>query len=312
MNRRSFSAVVACGALSITAFLPKNSFASSQRSQIKVALQNLEKKAHGRLGMHLVDTATGREYGYRSDERFMMLSSFKLLASALVLARVDRGDESLERRIRYRKQDLVPWSPVTEAYADGEGLTLAQLCHATITTSDNTAANLILASYGGPEALTAFARQIGDAVTRLDRVEPELNIRVGAEPLDTTSPRAMAKTMQTVLMGNVLSPPSRQLLLQWLLANTTGDKRLKAGIPTDWTIGDKTGTNKTDSNDIGILLPPRSAPVIVTAYLAETAVSGQLRDETLAEVGRLAAAMFLDDREAAGQTLRRPPGGVGM
>lgn len=291
MNRRSFSAAVACGIIGINALLPKNSFANGQQPQIEVALQNLEKKAQGRLGVHIVDTATGREYGYRSDERFMMLSSFKLLASALVLARADRSDESLERRIRYRKQDLVPWSPVTKAFADGEGLTLAQLCHAAITTSDNTAANLILASYGGPEALTAFARQIGDAVTRLDRIEPELNVRVGAEPLDTTSPRAMTKTMQALLTGNVLSPPSRQLLLQWLFANTTGDKRLKAGIPTGWTIGDKTGTNKTDSNDIGILLPPRGAPIIVTAYLAEAVVSSQLREETIAEVGRLAASI---------------------
>jgi beta-lactamase class A len=287
MDRRSFSAAMACAALG-TVLLPKNSFAASQQTQMTQTLQNLEAKAQGRLGVHMVDTATGQEYGYRSDERFMMLSSFKLLASALVLARADRGEESLERRIRYRKQDLAPWSPVTEAHADGEGLTLAQLCHATITTSDNTAGNLILASYGGPKALTAFARQLGDTVTRLDRNEPELNVRTGAEPLDTTSPRAMAKTMQTLLTGKALSAPSRQLLQQWLLANTTGGKRLKAGIPTGWTIGDKTGTNKTDSNDIGILLPPQGSPIFVTAYLADSAASPQTKDETIAEVGRLA------------------------
>lgn len=290
MHRRNFSAAMACAALGSTALLPKNSFATTQQTQITVALKKLEAKAQGRLGVHMVDSASGQEYGYRSDERFMMLSSFKMLASALVLARADRGEESLERRIRYRKQDLVPWSPVTEAHADGEGLTLAQLCHATITTSDNTAGNLILASYGGPKALTAFARQLGDTVTRLDRNEPELNVRVSAEPLDTTSPRAMAKTMQALLTGSTLSPSSRQLLQQWLLANTTGGKRLKAGIPTGWAIGDKTGTNKTDSNDIGILLPPQGAPIFVTAYLADSAASSQLRDETLAEVGRLVAS----------------------
>jgi beta-lactamase class A len=285
MHRRTLSAAMACAALGTTALLPKNSFASSPQTQITATLQKLEAKAQGRLGVHMVDTTSGQEYGYRSDERFMMLSSFKMLASALVLSRADRGEESLERRIRYRKQDLVPWSPVTEAHADGEGLTLAQLCHATITTSDNTAANLILASYGGPKALTAFTRQLGDTVTRLDRKEPELNVRKGI--LDTTSPRAMAKTLQALLAGNALSPSSRQLLQQWLLANTTGGKRLKAGIPTGWAIGDKTGTNKTDSNDIGILLPPQGAPIFVTAYLADSAASSQVKDETLAEVGRL-------------------------
>ncbi len=149
----------------------------------------------------MLNTATGHEYGYRSDERFMMLSSFKVLARALVLHRVDAGQESLERRIPYTKKDLITWSPVTEQHADGEGMTLAELCEATITTSDNTAANLILPTYGGPAALTAYARGLGDGITRLDRIEPHLKLRVGDEPLDTTSPRAMVGTMQRARAG---------------------------------------------------------------------------------------------------------------
>lgn len=289
MHRRAFSASIACTTLGSTVLLPKNSFANQPHQSFAHALQALETRAQGRLGVHVVDTTNGRDYGYRSDERFMMLSSFKLLASALVLARVDRGEESLARRIRFRKQDLVAWSPVTQAHADGDGLSLAQLCEATITTSDNTAANLILASYGGPKALTAYARQLGDAVTRLDRTEPTLNVRNGTEPMDTTSPRAMAQTLQTLLIGPALTPASRQQLRQWLLANTTGEKRLKAGLPAGWTIGDKTGTNKTDTNDIGILLPPQGAPLLVTAYLAESAASNEVREATLADVARLVA-----------------------
>ena len=289
MHRRTFSASIACATLGSTVLLPKNSFANQPHQSFAHALQALETRAQGRLGVHVVDTTNGRDYGYRSDERFMMLSSFKLLASALVLDRVDRGEESLARRIRFRKQDLVAWSPVTQAHADGDGLSLAQLCEATITTSDNTAANLILASYGGPKALTAYARQLGDAVTRLDRTEPTLNVRNGTEPLDTTSPRAMAQTLQTLLIGPALTPASRQQLRQWLLANTTGGKRLKAGLPAGWTIGDKTGTNKTDTNDIGILLPPQGAPLLVTAYLAESAASNEVREATLADVARLVA-----------------------
>lgn len=288
MHRRTFSASIACTTLGSTMLLPKNSFADQTHRTITDALHALEIRAQGRLGMHVVDTANGRDYGYRSDERFMMLSSFKLLASALVLARVDRGEDSLARRIRYRKQDLVAWSPVTQAHADGDGLSLAQLCEATITTSDNTAANLILASYGGPKALTAYMRQLGDTVTRLDRTEPALNVRNGTEPLDTTSPRAMAQTLQTLLIGPALTPASRQQLRQWLLANTTGGKRLKAGLPPGWTVGDKTGTNKTDANDIGILLPPQGAPLLVTAYLANSTASHEARESTLAEVARLA------------------------
>jgi beta-lactamase class A len=268
---------------------PADSSPGSAPVQARVAarLRELEVAAQGRLGVYILDTASGQGYGYRADERFMLLSSFKLLACALVLHRVDSGLESLQRRIPYTQQDLIVWSPVTERHADGEGMTLGALCEAAITTSDNTAANLILSSYGGPAALTAYARALGDQVTRFDRIEPALNSNAGDAPLDTTSPRAMVGSMQQVLLGDALSAPSRDQLNQWLLGNTTGGNRLKAGLPADWSIGDKTGTNGTDANDIGVIRPPGRAPLLVAAYLSDSAVSGPQKDATIAAVGRL-------------------------
>lgn len=291
MDRRTFFLTPGAGLLCSLSGLPiKNALADS--SSLQDALLDIEATARGRLGMYIIDTANDRELGWRSDERFLMLSSFKLLASALVLARADRGEDSIERRVRYRQQDLVPWSPVTEKHVGGDGLSLAQLCEATITTSDNTAANLILASYGGPVALTAFARQLGDTATRLDRTEPELNFRAASgEPLDTTSPRAMANTVRKLLVGDALTPSSRGRLLRWLLANTTGGKRLRAGVPAGWSVGEKTGTAGNDANDIGIAIPPQRAPLIVTAYLAESATDSATRDSALASVGRLLAQL---------------------
>ena len=257
---------------------------SSQLADLQAHCQALEAKAQGRLGVCIINTATGEQWGWRAHERFMMLSSFKLLASALVLHRVDQRQESLQRRIAYPRSALIPWSPVTEKHADGPGLTLAELCAATITTSDNTAGNLILESYGGPAALTAYARQLGDGVTRLDRNEPTLNHPSSDGLRDTTSPHAMAQTLHKLLMGNALSAASRQQLQAWLLGNTTGGKRLKAGGPAHWQVGDKTGTNATDANDIGILIPPQSPPWIVTAYLAGSNAEGAVKDACLAQV----------------------------
>lgn len=290
-NLKTRRVVSSFAALALLSGFGISALAASPAQQRRVAsantrLRELEAAAQGRLGVHIVDTATGREFGHRADERFMMLSTFKLLACAVVLSGVDAGKESLDRRIIYSKPDLVAYSPVTEKHVGGEGMTLAQLCEATLTTSDNTAANLILASYGGPAALTALARKLGDSVTRLDRTEPELNVK---QPglMDTTSPRAMALTMQKVVLGDALSYPSRKLLQQWLLANTTGDKRLKAGLPPDWRIGDKTGTNKTDTNDIGVVWPSNQKPWLVTAYLADSQANSEVREATMAHVGAL-------------------------
>ena len=292
MNRRNFSSMALVGlALSPACSYSEKAGAATAASpqlQREVAhrLRELERSSRGRLGVHILDTASGAEFGHRADERFLMCSTFKLLASALVLQRADHRQESLDRRIVFRQADLVAYSPVTETRTGGAGMSLAELCEATLTTSDNTAANLIVASYGGPPAVTAFARSLGDTVTRLDHVEPALNTWHGPVS-DTTSPRAMLHSLQRVTLGDALAPTSRDTLLRWMRANTTGETRLKAGLPTGWTIGDKTGAADNTSNDIAVVWPPNRAPLLVTAYLTRSAASFEARNATLAQVGAL-------------------------
>ena len=265
---------------------PRAAASDDLRRTLDVRFREIERTSRGRLGVQIVDTATGAEYGHRADERFLMCSTFKLLASALVLHRADRGLEKLDRRIVFGKEALVPHSPVTEQHLGGAGMTLAELCEATMTTSDNAAANLILASYGGPAAVTAFVRTLGDRTTRLDRYEPHLNR--WDDERDTTSPSAMLASLGKVALGDALAPPSRELLVRWLRANTTGDTRLKAGLPAGWAIGDKTGAGDGTTNDIGIVWPPAGrAPLLVTAYLTRSSASFEARNAALAQVGRL-------------------------
>lgn len=293
MNRRTFAslALLALATTRAGAHSEKVRAAGSLPLDLTQRLREIERSSGGLLGVHILDTATGAEFGHRADERFLMCSTFKMLASALVLRRVDLGQESLERRIVFGAADLVPNSPVSEQRVGGNGMSMAELCEATLTTSDNVAANLILASYGGPAALTAFARSIGDTETRFDRNEPSANIWDGLR--DTTTPRAALHGMQRVLLGDVLTPQSREQLRQWMLAATTGAKRLKAGLPAGWTIADRTGaaSDKNDggtSNDIAVVWPPGGrAPLLVTAYLTRSSASFEARNATLAQVGSL-------------------------
>ena len=255
-------------------------------------LQALERRHGGRLGVSILDTASGKRTGHRADERFPMCSTFKFLAAAQVLARVDRGEEELQRRIVFARKDLVAYSPMTEKHVGAPGMTLAELCHAAITLSDNTAGNLLLDSFGGPAGLTAFARVLGDTATRLDRRETELNEAIPGDPRDTTTPTAMLDDMRRLLLGDALSPVSRKQLGDWLLANTTGGSRLRAGLPSDWRVGDKTGTSDNGvSNDIAIVWPPGRAPLLVTAYYAESTVPQETRNAVLAQVGEIAAGL---------------------
>jgi beta-lactamase class A len=257
------------------------------------AFARIEAARGGRLGVAVIDTGSGARAGHREDERFPILSTFKLLAAAAVLARADAGRESMDRRVRYTEADLVTHSPVTSRHV-ATGMTLAELCEATMVTSDNTAANLLLDAIAGPAGLTAWLRGIGDPVTRLDRREPELNEARPGDPRDTTTPAAMAADIRALALGEVLSAGSRARLVGWLRGNRTGDARLRAGLPAGWTAGERTGTGgRNTSNDVGLLFPPGgAAPVIVAAYLNEGAADGKVRDAALAEVAAAVAAAW--------------------
>ena len=266
-------------------------FADEGGTELTRAIADLERKNRGRLGVAIFDTASAHPLAYRGDERFPLCSTFKFLAAAFILTRVDREQESLERRIIYTRDLLVPHSPTTEQHADGAGMTLGAICEAAMTLSDNTAANLMLESFGGPAALTGYLPSLGDTVTRLDRREPELNEATPGDPRDTTSPNAMCEVLRKTILGNALSASSRKQLIAWMVANKTGDKRLRATVPEGWRVGDKTGSGGNNAtNDIAVIWPPGRTPIIVTAYYVGSQASADERDAVLAEVGRLASA----------------------
>ncbi len=266
--------------------------ADDRNERLRRGLADLERRHGGRLGVAVLDTATTGPVAHRGDERFAMTSTFKFVAATFVLARVDRGEESLARRVAYAKDDLVTYSPVTEKHAGGAGLTVGEICEAAVTLSDNTAGNLLLDSFGGPAGLTAHMRSLGDGVSRLDRRETELNEAEPGDPRDTTTPAAMLGLLRETVLGTALSAASRAQLAAWLVANKTGDKRLRAGVPRGWRVGDKTGSGPNNvTNDVGVIWPPGRAPVVVAAYYAEARASDDEREAVLAEVGRLASTV---------------------
>lgn len=291
MHRRQFTGLLGAALSAATLSGCAQNFLGKTSGQIDDELKAIESRSGGRLGVAVLDTGNGMFYGHRANERFPMASTFKFLAAAFVLQRVDTGQEKLERTIAVKASDLVEYSPAVQPRAGGAPMSMAELCAAAVTLSDNAAANLMLASFGGPAALTAYARSLGDSMTRLDRTEPTLNEATPGDVRDTTTPAAMVATMHKLVLGSALSEPSRNQLRQWLLANKTGDTRLRALLPAGWRVGDKTGTAAHGTaNDIGVIWPPGRAPFVVSAYLTETSRPMDQRNAALAQVGQLLAS----------------------
>jgi beta-lactamase class A len=256
-------------------------------------LADIEHRIGGRLGVAAIEAASGRRIDYRSDERFSLCSTFKFLLAAAILNRTDEQRDALDRLIPYGEEDLLDYAPITREHVQEGGLTLGALCAAAIQYSDNTAANLLLRTIGGPAGITRYARSIGDRVTRLDRNEPSLNEASPGDDRDTTSPRAMVGDLKALLLGHALSIPARRQLETWLIGTKTGAERLRAGLPTDWRLGDKTGSgDHGTANDIAILRPPGRSPILVAAYLTETDSLAAERNAALADIGRFIAGAF--------------------
>ncbi len=286
-TRREFmqisGALVAAGALMATG-VP---LAWAEDDELSRALEDTEARLGARLGASILDTETGNLWQHRNGERFPLNSTFKTLASAAVLARVDAGEEDLERRITFAESDLVDWSPVTEKHVGDEGMTLGELCQAALQWSDNSAANLVLDAIGGPQGLTEYMRTLGDDVTRLDRWETELNEGTPGDPRDTSTPEAMCQSLQKILLGDALSAESRQQLEDWMLGDKVADDLLRAAIPQDWRIADKTGAGGYGSrNIIAVIWPPQRQPVIAAIYLTETEASMEESNAAIADIGR--------------------------
>jgi beta-lactamase class A len=260
-------------------------------------LADIEARVGSRLGVAALDLGSGAKLAHRADERFPMCSTFKAMAVAAVLARVDAGAERLDRFVRYGAADLLSYAPVTRAHVGEGGLPLADLCAAAVEVSDNTAANLILASLGGPAGWTRYVRSLGDGVSRLDRIELKLNSSIPGDPRDTTTPNASLSDLRKTVLGDALKPASRRRLQDWMVACTTGETRLRAGLPPHWRVGDKTGTWSAEnafasSNDIAVVWT-ETQPILIACYVTgRDAVPGKLRDAAIADVGRLVAATF--------------------
>jgi beta-lactamase class A len=289
--RRSFLAGLAATAASLRARAAP--LAEERLDLANKHLTSIEAREGGRLGVFVRDTGTGSMLEHRANELFPMCSTFKLLAVAAALKRVDEGAERLDRTIPFGPSDLLDYAPITKTHAADGGMTLADLCAAAIEWSDNTAGNLILQAIGGPTGFTQFARSLGDSTTRLDRNEPSLNAATPGDKRDTTSPRAMAEDMGQVLLGAALSEASRRQLEAWLIDDKVGDKRLRAGLTPSWRIGDKTGSgDHGTANTIAIIWPPDRAPIIAAVYYTESSAPMDARNAIHKEIGGLIAGAF--------------------
>lgn len=254
-------------------------------NRLKATILDLEVTLSARIGVSVFDSGSDWRWGHRENDRFLMASTFKSVLCGAVLDRVDRGVLALDQEVMIHPKDILDYAPVTKRHAS-KTLSLGVLCHATLDQSDNTAANLLINRLGGPDQVTAFARAIGDSVTRLDRMEPELNNFAPGDPRDTTSPAAIVATWHKMLLGRALSAGSRAQLADWMRAGGVTQALIRASTPKTWDVVDKSGGGRRYTrNIIAMITPPDSAPVFVAIFVSDTPADWETRNAALRKIG---------------------------
>ncbi len=262
---------------------------ASENEEIAKEFAVLEAKTKSRIGVAAFDVSTKRRVEYRAEEPFLMCSTFKTLAVAAILKRVDENKEKLDRFVKYGEADLLTYAPVTRTHVKEGGMTLEALCATAIQQSDNTAANLVLDAVGGPKGVTELARSLGDKFTRLDRKEPELNTPGADREMDSTRPGAMGDDLQRLLMTDVLSPASRTRLETWMQGTETGLQLIRTIIPPDWKMGDKTGRSGDGAtNDVAVLRPPTGGPIFIAVYTVYPGGKPEEQSKLVADAAKIA------------------------
>lgn len=283
--------LLAAAAIPAITFLnPLLAFAAKSDNKLQQAQQQLaelEKTFGGRLGVFAHDTSSGKVVQLNGEQRFPFCSTFKVIAAGAILHHSLSHPGFLEQRVHYKKSDLVVYSPISEKHVDS-GMTVAELCAAALQYSDNTSINLLMTLIGGPAAVTAYARSIGDTTFRLDRWETELNSAIPGDVRDTTTPAAMAASLQKLTLGNVLPGEQRQQLVTWMKGNTTGDKRIRAGVPAGSVVADKTGGGDYGTaNDIGVVWIAGRAPLVITIYSTQPQQDANANNDVIASAARI-------------------------
>ncbi|WP_243362093.1 class A beta-lactamase [Fundidesulfovibrio terrae] len=250
-------------------------------------IAELERQHGGRLGVAMLDTRDGSLVSYRGGERFPFCSTFKIILVAKILHQSVEDPKLLDKRFRITGLDIEKYAPIVSKQI-GEEMTVSDLCGAAIMYSDNAATNILMRHFGGPEAVTAFARGLGDDAFRLDRREPELNTAITGDPRDTSTPDSMANAIRSLFFGNVLPKIQQDILMHWLLNNTTGNQRIRAGIPSGWVVGDKTGTGDYGTtNDVAVFWPDGGGAVILAVYYTQDGKDAKAKNEIIASAARI-------------------------
>ena len=270
------------------------STSQNEFNPVKQQLSQLEKSNGGRLGVAAVNTGNNQRIEYRGEERFPMCSTSKFIVAAAILNKSSTDSKLLETNLHYTSQDVNAsgYAPIASKHV-ATGMTIGAMCQASLNYSDSLAMNMLLRKLGGPKSVTAYARSIGDTSYRLDRKEPELNSSIPGDLRDTTTPLAMQKSLQTVVLGNSLAPAQRLQLQEWLKNNTTGSARISAGVPKNWLVGDKTGTGKYGTtNDVGVIWPTGAQPIVLAIYFTQNKPNAKANDQVIADATRIVVAEF--------------------
>ena len=274
----------------VTALALSSGAHAAERAE--TTLKKIQKRVGGRLGVHVLDSQSGRRFGIDENSLYAMASTFKMALAASILWQVDRKAFTLDHRLHIAKSDLVAHSPGVEVklMATADAMTVRELLAAVVVQSDNAAANILLRGIGGPSTVTEFFRTLDDNVTRLDRYEPELNMNAEDDPRDTTTPRAMVDSMLAIFTRDVLTIGSRALLIDWMTASKTGLDRVRAGLPKSWNSADKTGTGANGAvNDLVITYPPDRRPIFIAVYMSGSKLTTPELSAAHAEIGRIVA-----------------------
>jgi len=263
---------------------------AQQPSDLEQRLARIAEEARGRVGFSALVLETGESAALHGTDKFPMQSVYKFPIAMAVLAKVDRGELSLEEKVRVLKSDLPPkdiHSPLRDKHPEGEvDFTVSELIQAAVSVSDGTASDVLMRLAGGAAAITNFLIQLGVKEINVATTEAEMAADNSVQYRNSATPEAMVRLLRLLHEGRGLSAGSREFLLKVLVETSTGPQRIKGLLPAEAVVAHKTGTSKATCNDVGLLALPNGKHLALAIFVSDAESDLKMRESVIARIAR--------------------------
>jgi beta-lactamase class A len=274
------------------------------QSALRLQIAAIAGETHGKVSVACSLPGAALNCDFNPHAHPPMQSVFKAPLALTALHLIERGDFSLDDKIRFRASDRIlphAYSPLQDQYPAAEvDIPLSRLLTLAVSLSDNVAADVVLRIIGGPAVVERYIKAAGIGGFHIEDNEAALHRDPGVQYRNWFEPAAAVQFLRLLNDHPPITAGHAALLLDWMRDTPRADQRIKGRLPAGAIVMHKPGTSDTDhgltaaTNDIGLIALPDGRRLAIAVFVTDSTANEATRDSVIARIARAAYDAAID------------------